>query len=144
MHCKSRGLQLGQEWVLGGSRTTLPNYSAPARRKMLCMTWLQSPSAHRLQDQQMVGAICGLEDFPSNSNTFCLRTALPWHCPVNVPQLTSKPDSNPSRSWRMHLRKCCTLLPPVKGRRVYQLPSPFNERSLILSALLRYMTRCLA
>lgn len=73
-----RGLQLDQEWVLSGPRTTLPKCSPLMRRKILCMTGLQSPPAHGLQDQQMVGAICGLEDFLSNPTMFCLPPVLRW------------------------------------------------------------------
>ena len=42
---------MGQEWVLGSSRTTLPKCCALVRRKTLCMSQLQSPSVHRLQDR---------------------------------------------------------------------------------------------
>jgi len=78
---KSRSLPKGQECVLDGSRTTLPDCSALERWKMGCMTLLQSPSAHRLQDQQRAGAVCGLEDLPSHQKAFCLHTALPWPSP---------------------------------------------------------------
>lgn len=92
----------------------------------------------------MVGAICGLEDFLSNVNIFCLQALFPGHCSINVLQLTLKPESSHSRPWSQDAAVEVMYSPPVKAGRVEQLPSPLQERSWILSGLFHYLSRRLA
>lgn len=86
--------------------------------KTLYMTGLHDASTPSLQDQQMVGAICGLEDFLSNVNIFCLQALLPGHCSINVLQLALKPESSHSRLWSQDAAVEVMYSPPVKAGRV--------------------------
>lgn len=88
------------------------------------MTWLHDASTPSLQDQQMVGAICGLEDFLSNVNIFCLQALLPGHRSINVLQLALKPTLEPGCS------RGSDVLTTRESRKSVAAPQPISGKEL--------------